>query len=305
MFATRIVGSRKWSVVGVLALACVTAVVAAPVVGSGPFSMPTTGTPPKDIWTGPASTRVGAKVKGTSGVVRVDGTAGGVTRPLGQVSAGVECVFEGKYDKISIVGVTCPADGTYELRAPSDGGGADSLVGGDSETFSTAGGSVGIYASSEPLRRLVSVRATGGSISVRTARNGSDLVAIDDGDWSFAIRGAATGYFLAATTGATATWEVHDVQGSTPPLSGSASGRAGDVDAISVDAACPLTVSLRNPGPATVRVTQQVNGQAASTQDVPPGGTATGSGPLTRFDWTYVDSDPARTTTVTLTATSQ
>ena len=95
------------------------------------------------------------------------------------------------------------------------------------------------------------------------------------------------------------------MQSSTPPISGTCSGKAGDTDAISVDAACPLSVTLTNPGPALVRITRQLNGQAATTQDVPVGGNASASGPLTRFDWTYVDADPARITTVTLSATSQ
>jgi hypothetical protein len=305
MVGSRVFASRKWSFFGLALIAFVTAVVAAPIVGSGPYSLPSTGTPPKDIWNGPASSRCGAKVRGTTGTVRVQGTVAGVATNLGQVSAGVECVFEGKYDKISLVGVTCPAEGTFEVRAPTDGAGADSLVGGDTEEFPAPGGTIGVYASSEPMRRLVSVRASGGPVSIRSTRTGSDLVTIDGGDWSFAIRGAASAYFLSAPAAATAVWEIHDVQSTTPAISGTCSGKAGDVDAISVDAACPLAVTLTNPGPALVRVTRQLNGQAATTQDVPVGGNVSASGPLTRFDWTYVDTDPARSTTVTLSATSQ
>jgi hypothetical protein len=237
--------------------------------------------------------------------VRVEGTVAGVVKPLGQVSVGVDCVFEGKYDKVSIVGVSFPAQGTYEVRAPTDGTSGDRLIGSGSVAFSAQGGALGIYASDEPLRRLAAVRPTGGSVSIRSTRTGSDLVAVDAGDWSFAIVGAASGYFLAATTAATATWEIQDVRTACGPFSGTAYGKHGETDAVAVDGTCPMTVTLTNAGPATVQLTRMVAGQAASTVDVPPGGNASGSGALAQFSWSYVDANPANVTTVTLTATVQ
>ena len=298
---------RSWGGVlgGLVAFATVTVVVGAPIVGSGPFSMPSAGAPPKDIWTGPPSTRSGSKVKATSGVVRVEGTVAGVVKPLGQISVGVECVFEGKYDKVSIVGVTFPAAGTYEVRAPTDGTSGDRLVGSGSVAFAAQGGSLGIYASDEPLRRLAAVTPAGAGVAIRSTRTGSDLVAIDAGDWSFAIVGTASAYYLAATTTATAAFAIQDVRTACGPFSGTSHGRNGETDAVYVDGTCPLNLSLSNAGPGTVRVTRQVVGQAPATVDVAPGTATAGAGALVRFDWEYVDPNPTNVTTVTLTATVQ
>lgn len=299
---------RSWAVVvgGVVALGLVTAVVGAPLVGSGPFSMPSAGTPPKDIWTGPASTRAGARVKATSGTVKVEGTVNGTVRPLGQVSAGVDCVFEGNYDKIAIVGIAFPAQGEYEVRAPTDDTrGSDRLIGQGSVTFPSSGGSVGIYASDASMRRLAVARASGGTVSLRATRTGSDLVAVDNGDWSFAILSATTGFFLASGAGATGAWEIHDVRTACGPFSGNASGVGGDADRVSLDGACPVSITLYNPGPATVNLTYQQAGQPVVTRDVAPNTSAAAAGALTRFDWTYADPTPSRVTTVQLTATIQ
>lgn len=304
----RSIVGRPWGFVlgGALALGLVTAVVGAPVVGSGPFSMPSAGTPPKDIWTGPSSTRAGARVKTTSGTVRVEGTVSGSVRPLGQVSAGVDCVFEGNYDKIAIVGVTFPAAGEFEVRAPTDDTkGGDRLIGGGSITFPSSGGAVGIYASDATMRRLATARATGGSVSLRATRTGADLVAVDNGDWSLAILSATTGFFLASPAGATGTWEIHDVRTACGPFQGNASGVGGDVDRVSLDGACPVRLTLYNPGPANVTLTYQTAGMEVVTEAVAPSTTAAAAGALTRFEWTYADPTPNRVTTVTVNATIQ
>lgn len=299
---------RSWTFVlgGVVALGVVTAVVGAPLVGSGPFSMPTAGTPPKDIWTGPASTRAGARVKTTSGTVRVEGTVNGTVRPLGQVSAGVDCLFEGSYDKIAIVGVAFPAEGEYEVRAPTDDTrAADRLIGRGSITFPSSGGSVGIYSSDAAMRRFASVRASGGSVALKATRTGADLVAVEDGDWSFAILSATTGFFMASPSGGTGAWEINDVRTACGPFSGTSAGIGGDTDRVSLDGACPVRITLYNPGPANVTLTYQTAGQEVVTQTVTPSTTAAAAGALTRFDWTYADPTPNRLTTVTLTATIQ
>jgi hypothetical protein len=295
---------RSWGVAlgGLVALGVVTVVVGAPVVGSGPFSMPTAGTPPKDIWTGPASTRAGARVKATSGTVRVDATVSGVVQPLGQVSAGVDCVFEGAYDKLTLVGVAFPAGGQYEVRAPIDATSGDRLIGRGSITFASSGGSVGIHASDASMRRFCSVLASGGPVSLRATRTGADLVAIESGDWSFAILSATTAFFLAAPGAGTGAWEVNDVRAACGPFTGTSAGMNGDMDRVSLDGACPVRLTIHNPGPATVTLTYQQAGQAVVTETVAPSTTAAAAGALSKFEWTYTDPTPNRVTTVSLTA---
>ena len=88
-------------------------------------------------------------------------------------------------------------------------------------------------------------------------------------------------------------------------VSGTAGGIAGDVDKVSLDGACPVRLTLYNPGPANVTLTHQAAGQAVVTETVAPSTTAAAAGALTRFDWTYADPTPNRVTTVTITATIQ
>ena len=146
---------------------------------------------------------------------------------------------------------------------------------------------------------------TGGSVSLRATRTGADLVAVDNGDWSLAILSATTGFFLASPAGATGTWEIHDVRTACGPFQGNASGVGGDVDRVSLDGACPVRLTLYNPGPANVTLTYQTAGMEVVTEAVAPSTTAAAAGALTRFEWTYADPTPNRVTTVTVNATIQ
>ena len=162
-------------------------------------------------------------------------------------------------------------DGGKLTFAPTDDTrGNDRLIGQGSITFPSSGGSVGIYSSDAAMRRLASARASGGSVSLRATRTGADLVAIEDGDWSFAILSATTGFFMASASGGTGAWEINDVRTACGPFSGTAGGIAGDVDKVSLDGACPVRLTLYNPGPANVTLTYQAAGQAVVTETVAP-----------------------------------
>lgn len=277
--------SWVWAAGGVAASCLLAVAVGAPLAGyAAPFSLPM-GSPPKDIWNGPAGNRVAAKVSVSSGSVKVNKIAAATSfTPL---MTGVQCVFEGGFDKLSIEGTSFPAEGSSEYRLMSQHTASDRLVGEGSISFPGGGGTVGFYDSDLASRRLASVTATGGVVGLRSSRMGSNLVSIDAGDWSCAILSNATGYFLNTSGSATAAFAIQDVSATCGPFSGVLRGQTGDNDSISLDGTCPVSVTLQNAGPATVTVTHVLNGTPTS-EAVAPGATlTTPPGALSQYTWTY------------------
>lgn len=275
--------------------------VAATIVSGGPFTLPTLSAPPKQIYEGPVSRRVGARVRTTQGRVRIDATKSGTTTPLGQSSVGIDALFEGNYDQMVVAAVQAPAAGAWEtIEVPSEG--ADRYIGGGYTTLPAQAQALGFYASDAPNRRLVTMNAAGGAVAIRSVQNGPDLVTVDAGDWSFALVGNAT-RFVASGAAATGTWAVYAVHAACGPFEGAATGVNGDTDAVSFDGSASVRLVLQNPGPATVRVTRTHAGGSPSTVDVAPGAQRADEGQLTAYAWAYVDGTPGRQTTVTLTLT--
>lgn len=273
----------------------------ATIVSGGPFTLPTITAPPKDIYEGPASRRVGARVRTTTGRVRVDATKSGTTTGIGTSRVGIDALFEGNYDRMVLVAVEAPAEGQWEtLEVPSTG--ADRYIGGGYTTLPAQAQALGFYASDAPNRRLVTMSAAGGAVGIRSVQSGPDLVTVDAGDWSFALVGNATRCF-ASGAAATGTWAVYAVHAACGPFEGAATGVNGDTDAVSFDGSASVRLVLHNPGPATVRVTRALAGGSPSTVDVAPGAQRADEGNLASYSWAYVDGTPGRQTTVTLALT--
>jgi|GEM_PF-3058254 len=296
---------------GLVALGVATVVIGAPLVDTQPFSMPSVKTPPTKIWEGPATRRVGIKVRVTQGAVRADAIVGTTTAFFCRASRGVDVLLEGGFDAIQLtgVGMVFPAVGERELRYMDAHTATDRLVGRGVVSFSPqaapVGGYADVYASDAPRRRLATIRPSGSAIVLRTSDGGAPLLNADAGDWAFAIVGAADRFVLSSAAPAACDWEIHDVEAACGPFTGTAAGANDEVDTVYVDGQCPLSITLTNPGPARVRVTYQLPGQTAVLTDVAPGGTASASGALSKFEWTYVDATPSRSTTVSVSATIQ
>ena len=278
----------------------------APVVGTGMIPLPAVGQT-KDIWMGPAANRVGAKVTVTSGTAKVQATSNGATTPLGQIPAGNAIVFEGEYEKLTVVAMAANTNGSFENRAPIGGSDMDRLIGQGSVTCPVGGGAMGFYASQSAVNRLVLVQAGTNQIGVRLSHTGNDIVSVDPGDWTFCSSNNVTQFdAYDAVGGGVATYKIYDMATGCGPYTGTASGKNGDLDNIYADGSKNLVVTVTNNGTgSTLSVVTQLQGQSTVTTIVPAGGSRTVSGAVVRCDWTVIDADPNRVTQATFTVAGQ
>lgn len=268
----------------------------APVVGTGTFSLPGPGQP-KDVWLGPNTSRVGARVTVTSGTAKVQQVVGGtpVTPALGQVTTGNSILWEGEYEKLQVVAMLPNTVGSYENRAPIGGSDPDRLVGEGSVTLQ--GGVMTPYMSQNPVNRMIIVTAGASPVIVKMSPTGGELLTIDAGDSAFVSHQGVSTYCVAGL--GTVGYRVYDVAPSCGPYGGTCTGKNGDLDMMSADGTKNMSVTVTNTGPGTLTLVSQVVGSEASIVSLPPEGNKEVSGMLIRLDWTILDADPNRTTSVT------
>lgn len=301
---------RWWACAGaMLATGLASVVIGAPVVGSAPFKMPQTGALPTDIWTGGKAPRTATRVKVTDGKVRLEVTTKALDPEepdsvvFWPVSAGIDCVYEGAYDLVRLLprddDPDPTAEGLWELRAPVEPGTADHTVGFGEATLEAAS-TVAVYRGQTRARRLVAFRATGGPVEITEARSALSptLVAIDAGDWSVVCRHEdplkTESLFVRAVSPTSVGFHIYDIDAPYGPVVGTASGPAGDTDALGVDGLCGIIVRLKNTGSIPLEVTwKQTADPAAQVTTIPPGQAQPLVGALSLLQWTY--SDPAAT----------
>lgn len=274
-----------------------------PQVGSGPFMLASGAD--VDIYTAaappPPAPLAGVTVNVQSGAVRVRVNNAGAFGNLGQVGAGQTGVFEGPFAKVNLIAnVGMPAsasNGTFVVRAPTDGTDPDRLVGtgrlmlgGNYPSF-TAYGAYDAAGAQTNRARLLVVDLSGSSqgatvtSSSATGSPGQSYV-IDGGDWGFCSRLAKS--FRIRGTGVVP-FAVYDPSAGCTPIRGIARAQsAQDRDSIDVDGQRDLEVSLLNRGGAPVEVTYALEGGADRTATIDPAGTFTPpAGRLSKLEWTY------------------
>ena len=276
-----------------------------PQVGSGPFMLASGAD--VDIYTAaappPPAPLAGVTVNVQSGAVRVRVNNAGAFGNLGQVGAGQTGVFEGPFAKVNLianVGMPAPAsNGTFVVRAPTDGTDPDRLVGtgrlmlgGNYPSF-TAYGAYDAAGAQTNRARLLVVDLSGSSqgatvtSSSATGSPGQSYV-IDGGDWGFCSRGISK--FTVSGSGPVP-FSVYAPTAGCNTISGiSRAQTANDVDSIDVDGQANLRVVLTNNGAGTVTLTYAIGGGTPTPVTVAPGASSPPiAGLLTEFEWTYAN----------------
>ena len=269
-----------------LAAAVATWVVAGPIIpsGTGGYSNLPVGST-HDIWNGPTGKRIGVKVQSTTSAVRVQTSP---TNALGQVPQGKSAIFEGDWPLVQVLAMGAPATGAYETR-------------GDTVTYSETDGTVGTATVALPpagsaaggftvyknfgstIYRAMTVQAGTSSVSVRRTQTDPNLLTVDAGDWSYAGMGVATNGTLSLFGNDDVGYGIHDMRAGNAALSGTASGLAGDTDAIYVTGAKTLQITVTNTGSSSVFV----GCSPTSSGTIPAGGNQVFTGAFTQFTWTY------------------
>lgn len=253
-----------------------------------PFSLPSGQKPGTPVWTGPANgRRVAVKVRTSSGAVRAQKPVG---TPVGTVPANATCIWEGLFDSFTIEGVgPGTSTGFTVVSRQDDPGLGDRLIGAGMLTLplpSTAT-SFTYYASENPLCRLTRVMAGGSSVNVTAA--GVTLATVDAGDTCFCVR-TTNSFGLSSAGSGTSELHVYDLVDGVPSWSygGTATkqGPADTGDGFWLDGTGLVKVTLTNTS-ASGQVVIASSHPCTPSTTLQPGQTATASGPITSFQWTY------------------
>lgn len=314
---------RWWS--AGLVLGCAAVAVAAPMVTSGPFSLPDGGALPSPLWTGPAPRRVAARVRVKTGQVEVqakdDAQATAPFQPLRTLATDGDLLLEGRWTDVQVAlakdaggnPTGFPASGIYEVRElePMH---RDRFVGeADVEVAANAWGPA--YLTSVPGPRLVTARSAGADVWVRADHATSSVqrtTRIDADDATFVAVGAG-----AAADGVTGVSLMGDgaagrasvaVFDAAPPASLSDGGSVVldsiavpppsggfDYDFALVDGSVQLRVTYVNHCSGTLWVLTRVPGQPGwQTEAVEAGRSMTFEGRFAELQWCH--STPGRVT---------
>ncbi len=273
-----------------------------PQVGSGPFQLAAGAD--VDIYTAappPPAPLAGVTVNAQTGAVRVRANNGGTFGNLGQVGTGQSGVFEGPFAKVNLIANvgTPPAasNGTFVVRAPTDGADPDRLLGtgrlmlgGMYPSFTAYGAYDGAGTAVDRVRLLVvdlSASSQGATVtSSNAAGTPGPSYVVEGGDWGFCSRGISK--FTVSGSGSVP-FSVYAPSAGCNTISGVARAQtANDVDSIGVDGQANLRVVLTNNGAGNVTLTYAIGGSAQAPVVIPPGGSSPPiMGLLTAFEWTY------------------
>lgn len=265
--------------------------------GNSPFTLPaaTASNPPVWMPTKGAK-RVGVRVDTSSGTTHV---RAGPTQPnsaiVGTVPAGASLVCEGVYGFLNVeTDSSGSATGVWdarELGQPSD---PDQIIGQGSLTLPIPGGpsTFHFYGNDSPATRIALVQAGGEPVTVIDGQ-GSQLVALEQGDWTFCARSVRK-YGLTAAGGSPAShgWTIADAPAGAGAFAwshaGTASCQAGDPgDALSLDGTAQVRIKITNTSTAGTITVTSTGGSQPNPSVVGPGAYTECAGALTGFSWTY------------------
>ena len=305
----------------VLATGVASVVIGAPMVSSGPFSLPNAGVPPKDIWTGPTpprrtATRVRVKTGKTEVQTRADLQEPTPFLPVGIVEAGDAALFES-------------AALQWRLALPKDGSGADTGfpaeglyevfdvedvrpqrgIGSAWATFA-AQGSKQVYFAADSKPRLFVITSGAAPMMARGVPTGNWQLGLDANDAAFAAVGSTVpagpnGVALTASAACVARLDVLDAQPATSIEDGGAfvcvshstyTPTAGnDTDYAYVDGSTNLRITFVNHCAGTLWVW---SGVGAPWQPTPvgPNQCATITGRFTSLAWVHTAAGRATVT---------
>lgn len=271
-----------------------------PVVASGPFSLPQNQQ--LAIWQ-PASPAPMAAVRVTTanGTVRVRSNDG-ANHPLGLVPAGRACIFEGPFPQVNLIADAGSAtNGSWEVRAPTDGPDVDRLVGSGTLNLGASGGTYSPYGfytaagAAASTHRLIAIDASANAAEVwvtakDAANNGvGPTYIVDEGDWGFCSRGISK---FSVTGSNTVPFAVYDPTPTGNPVTGVFRAQTvGDTDSVSADGLRNLEIGLVNNGSGAITLTYMLKGGAQQQASVPAGQSAPPvTGPISKYEWTYQTS---------------
>ncbi|MCC7137674.1 MAG: hypothetical protein IT460_04520 [Planctomycetes bacterium] len=317
--------ARRWWWGAGLVLGVTTVAVGAPMVTSGPFSLPGPGPMSSPLWSGPTPRRVAARVRVKTGQVEVqaqgDATPAAPTapyQPVRTISAGGDLLLEGRWTGLQVALATAPdgnavgfpADGTYGVRDLDDVT-PDRRIG--SVSVEAQGGAwTDAYVATEGGPRLFVVRAGGSRLWAAADPVPANhtpaqrYVFVDADDASFAALGGADpmtpdnavkGVRIYSSMPSNVELDVFDAQPATSPYDGGSvvctsraleQGAPGtDTDYALVDGTVNLRVSFLNHCGAPLTVVYAVAGGPDLTETVAPSACGLVEGRLSKLLWVH------------------
>ncbi len=267
-----------------------------PPVGNGPFNLPIGQQ--VVIWQPAAPVLAAVRVTTANGTVRARANDG-ANHNLGLVPAGRACVFEGPFSQANLIADAGYAtNGAWEVRAPTDGGDADRLLGSGTLSFGPAGAAYSPYgfytaagAAADTHRLLVidgSANADPVTVSATNAAGGAAGPAyiIDGGDWGFCSRGISK--FTVSGKNAVPFAVFNPTAAGSPATGVTRAQTAGDTDSISVDGQRNLEITLMNNGVGEITLRYALQGGADQEVKVAAGTPAPPVvGAVSKYEWVF------------------
>lgn len=283
----------------------------APIVSSGPFTMPDSSKPTEPVWAATPRRRTAVRVKVTAGTTEVrtkaDPMAADTTK-FGVLSAGGDCVFEGDWVEVGLSlpkdasdqYTGFPASGMQEVRDVTAGTPTDRLLGQGSTTVTAASPEAQVYLADAAQPRLCAIRPLTGGGWIRPAAGSGVLTYADAGDWTFALLPAADRCFVVGAAAGEIEYAIHDaaqVGGTGGTFTFEAHGTPPDTDYVHLDGTSSVTLTLENAGAnGPIWLYHDLPAGPQPPMMVPAGGTQSISGMLRNVRWVYQAACTARLT---------